>query len=136
MELKFAHICLGTKDLEQTEHFYTEILGMEKVFEFFRDGARIGFYLRIADNEFIEVFEDKNAQSAQSIMLHLCLETNSIDQAQEALRRHGVATTEKIMGADNSYQIWFKDPNGLDIELHEYTKDSSQFTGADVKVNG
>ena len=43
---RLAHVCIGAADLERTEQFYVDLLGMEIVFEFLRGGERIGFYLR------------------------------------------------------------------------------------------
>lgn len=33
------------------------------------------------------------------------------------------------MGADHAYQAWLTDPDGVRIELHEYTPDCCQKTG-------
>jgi lactoylglutathione lyase/glyoxylase I family protein len=132
MKLRFAHICIGAKDLEKTENFYVNILGMERAFNFERKGTRFGFYLRIADNEFIEVFEDANAEPGSALIRHLCLQTENIDGAIAELHANGIETTEKKMGCDRSYQVWFKDPNGIDIELHEYTPESAQSVGGTV----
>jgi hypothetical protein len=35
------------------------------------------------------------------------------------------------MGHDQSWQAWLADPNGITIELHEYTDKSSQVLGSD-----
>ncbi len=135
MKAKFGHICMLTKDLAKTERFYIQILGMEKVFTFYRDGKRIGLYLRIDGTHFIEIFETPDAHHAPSTLMHLCLQVESVDKAREELLSHGIEVTEKVLGGDNSYQAWFKDPNGLDIELHEYTEASTQLTGADIYLD-
>lgn len=135
MKLVYAHICIKTEDLDKTEEFYTQVLGFEKVYNFTKEGKAFGFYLRISGMQFIEVFEANNISSAPAGISHLCLETDSIDDVKERLNSCGIDTTEKKLGADSSYQIWFKDPNGIDIELHEYTDKSSQITGKDVEVN-
>lgn len=135
MRLSYAHLCIKAKDLARTEHFYTKILGLDKVFSFVKEGKTIGFYLRITGTQFIEVFADAKAAPGPSLLAHLCLQTDSIDQAQRELLAHGIHATEKKLGCDGSWQIWFKDPDGLDIELHEYTAASSQVTGKDVIVN-
>jgi hypothetical protein len=41
---------------------------------------------------------------------------------------NGYETTEKKLGSDQSWQIWTTDPNGVRIEFHQYTADSSQRT--------
>jgi hypothetical protein len=44
------------------------------------------------------------------------------------LRKLGIAVGDKKLGADQSWQAWLEDPNGIRIELHQYTPDSSQLT--------
>ena len=66
---------------------------------------------------------------------HICLETDDIQKAREVLTAHGVETTEPKLGADHSWQMWFADPDGTAIELHQYTPQSTQYTGADCHVD-
>jgi len=87
---------------------------------------------------------------------HVCIKTTDLDATRDfycgalgmtklfdfmrkALRQHlverGYTPREIMMGADNSYQFWMKDPNGMDLEFHEYTDKSSQITGQAVEVN-
>ena len=50
------------------------------------------------------------------------------------MKNCGVAITDKEMGAANSWQAWITDPNGVKIELHQYTKKSCQILGNDCVV--
>jgi hypothetical protein len=43
--------------------------------------------------------------------------------------------TDKILGADHSWQIWTADPAGVKIEFHQYTNASCQTTGADCVLD-
>ena len=135
MALKLAHVCILTKDLEKTEQFYCGVLGFDKVFEFKKEGSLYGYYLRMCDKNYVEVFLDDEFTHKPSAFLHLCLETDDIDSYIERLKRGGIKTTEKTKGCDNTLQIWFKDPSGIDIELHQYTDKSSQITGVDCEVD-
>jgi len=47
------------------------------------------------------------------------------------IKSEGYETTDKIMGADNSWQFWATDPDGVKIEFHEYTENSCQSTKKD-----
>ncbi|MDA3958175.1 VOC family protein [Oceanispirochaeta sp.] len=135
MSLSLAHVCIKTKDLKKTEDFYCNGLGMEKVFDFTHKGSLYGFYLRMSENNFIEVFEDKELVSGRAMGIqHLCLETDNIDDMIVGMNKHGIETTEKKMGSDSTWQTWFKDPSGIDIELHMYTENSSQYTGRSVEA--
>jgi len=136
MKLKLAHICILTRDLEKTRAFYCDALDMEVVFRFHKQGKLFGYYLKMCENNYIEVFEDLNVEPAvKGPFLHLCLETDDIKSSKAKLEDAGIPATDIEKGCDNTYQIWFKDPNGLDIELHQYTAQSSQLTGTDCEVN-
>lgn len=127
-----AHICLGASDLDATERFYCGALGLDKTFEFVRGGERIGYYLKLPAGRFIEVFrQDALEPSARHPIRHLCLETDDIDGVRDRLSSRGVKVGPKTLGADRSWQFWIQDPDGVNIEFHEYTPESSQLTGRD-----
>ena len=136
MKLSIAHLCIYTKDLEATRRFYCEGLGMKKVFDFTLNGSLYGFYMEMAAGNYIEVFHSNSFSDTNSgAMRHLCLETDNIKNARKRLTDAGIDTTEITKGCDNTYQFWFKDPNGIDIELHQYTDQSSQLTGQNCEVD-
>jgi len=127
-----THICLYSTDLERTEKFYCEVLGMTLKFPFMRDGKRIGIYLEAAPRQFIEVFlRDTATRNDEPQITHVCLETDDIKALAKHLQASGIKTDtpEPIMGADNSWQIWCKDPDGTPIEFHHFTPQSNQLTG-------
>jgi lactoylglutathione lyase len=131
-----AHVCIKTKDLERTLEFYCDAVGMQKLFRFTREGAAVGFYLKAANDTFIEVFHANDAGQGKDrrVLHHFCLETDSIEELRERLIKKGYAPREMIIGADQSLQFWVEDPNGLDIEFQQYTGQSSQLTGTDVPL--
>ncbi len=132
-----AHACLKTTDLERTAAFYCGALGMRKLFNFTRKGAVIGFYLKAEDETFLEVFLTGKTEptGAAQTLSHFCLQTDFLSELHGKLKDAGYTPREIKMGADNSLQFWMTDPNGLDLEFHEYTERSSQRTGQDVEVN-
>jgi catechol 2,3-dioxygenase-like lactoylglutathione lyase family enzyme len=132
-----AHLCIKTKDLTRTLDFYSGALGMQKLFHFLRHGEVIGFYLKAANDTFIEVFrmDDAEPGNGRQLLHHFCLETDSIEELRERLVQRGYTPGKIIMGADNSLQFWIQDPNGLDVEFQQYNDRSTQFTGADVEVS-
>lgn len=129
-----AHICIRVADLERTRRFYCEGLGLKKVFDFKRDGKVLGFYLGAGPSNYLEFFEEKVAPVQESPIAHLCLEVDSIDATNAKMAAAGYQVGEKILGADHSYQAWLTDPDGIRIELHEYTADSCQKSGKDCIV--
>jgi catechol 2,3-dioxygenase-like lactoylglutathione lyase family enzyme len=132
-----AHVCLSAKDLSAAEHFYCQVLGLQKRFEFTRKGQVVGFYLNVAGRMFIEVFSADSVPLEAGVIRHLCLETEDIDGmiAQIQSRGGGHLLGKKSLGADHSWQIWIKAPDGVDIEFHQYTPQSCQTTGSPCEVD-
>lgn len=136
MIIALAHVCLFSQDLERTEAFYCGLLGLRRHFDFHKHGGLFGFYLQIADGQFLEVFASAAAgEVGRQRMQHLCLEVADIDALRRVLERGGVAVTPKKLGCDQSWQCWCKDPDGVDIEFQQYTAASSQFTKTPCQVN-
>jgi len=136
MITRLAHICIGALDLEKTEQFYTQVLGLRKAFDFRKGPARFGFYIEVGGGTFLEAFQQAEPfRGDQPGLRHICLEVDSIDATIAQIKAAGWPIGEKKLGADQSWQVWLKDPNGHAIELHEYTPESSQRTGATVIVN-
>jgi len=130
-----AHICLASTDLEATERFYCEGLGLRKAFEFLRGGARVGYYLEAGNAQFIEVFVREAVEPAdRHPLMHICLRTDDLDALRERLAAHGIEVTAKKLGADQSWQAWTRDPDGVRIEFHQYTPESSQRTGRPCRL--
>ncbi|VGO18218.1 VOC family protein [Pontiella sulfatireligans] len=131
---QLAHACIMSSDLAATETFYCGKLGLKKTFDFFKEGELYGFYLELGNGTFLEVFAEP-AEERPSRIRHLCFEVEDIDRVVEKLDAMQVAHTEKKLGGDNTWQTWIKDSDGIDIEFHQYTDESSQTTGTDCLVD-
>jgi len=140
---KIAHVCLYVKDIEASIAYYAK-LGFKKRFVFTKAENLFGAYLEFGEGEgggnYIELFEDKSdnrvvSPQHQSRLAHFCLETSDIDAVIETLTAAGVEFTPKKLGCDETYQIWLKDPDGNDFEIHQYTHRSSQLVGGDVEAD-
>lgn len=133
---RLAHVCIGATDLAETERFYRDALGMDKAFDFFRAGQRIGFYLKAGDSTFIEVFVESGKPKLQRPLIkHFCLEVGDLDAVCDALRSKGVEVSARKLGGDGAWQAWITDPSGVRIELMQYSEDSSQFSGRAVNLD-
>ena len=124
---QIAHICINTKNLEKTYDFYTKVLGLEKGFEFEREGELFGYYIKLGNNTFIEIFKGEPGEVGN--INHLAIEVDDLDGLIQKIRSHGIEINDKILGIDQSYQVWITDPNGIRIEFHEYTPESMQLIG-------
>jgi lactoylglutathione lyase/glyoxylase I family protein len=133
---KIAHVCLYVSDLGTSVEFYKK-LGFRKRFVFNRNGDVFGAYLEFGEGgNFIELFEDASRNGAAcGRIAHFCLETPDLDAAMKALTAKGIEYTPKKLGCDATYQIWLKDPDGNDFEIHQYTQNSSQIVGKDVEAD-
>lgn len=131
-----AHVCILSADLQKTLDFYCGVLGLQKKFDFLREGKLFGFYLEVAENQFIEFFHTtEESRNKGNLITHLCLEVESIPALTQRFAEHGIKFTEPKLGADQSWQTWCSDPDGVAIEFHEYTAESSQRTGRECIVN-
>ena len=130
---RLAHICIHTSSLDTTAAFYCGALGMDRHFEFEKDGKPFGYYLSAGSGTYIEVF--KGDPGMVGNIQHLALEVDDIDSAIARIREHGFSIGDKSMGADDSWQAWMEDPNGVKIELHQYTPKSCQIIRRTCIVN-
>lgn len=136
MVTALAHVCITTPELAAAERFYCTGLGCRKTFEFRRPGGElVGFYLRVSDRTFVEVFRQGDTINEERHPLkHLCFEVADIDAAIVHLRGLGYEVGDKKLGCDGSWQAWTADPGGVRIEFHQYTPQSRQLTGAACTV--
>lgn len=132
-----AHVCLKTKDLAATEDFYTRMFGFEKQFRFTRRGEEVGFYLRIGDRVFLEAFsaEAPPPSDQGNSLSHFCLEADDLEGLHAKLVEAGFSPNPIITGADRTLQFWVNDPNGIALEIQQYTDKSAQFQKSDVEVD-
>ena len=80
MITQIAHVCIGAKNLQESEHFYCDVLCLTKKFDFRKNGELFGFYLDVGNNTFIEVFpETAEVALEKTIIRHLCLEVDDLD---------------------------------------------------------
>ena len=133
---QLAHINIGSYDLSASENFYCNVLGMEKTFEFIKDGELYGFYAGAGNTTFVEVFiEENEIGDMPTIIRHLCLEVEDLDATIAEIRMNDWEITDKKFGSDKSWQAWITDPSCVEIELMQYTEESSQFTGKPCDVD-
>ena len=134
MRTNLAHVCIESSDLEGTEAFY-RVLGLERRFDFRnRQGELVGFYLAFGNNTFIEVIKVSKAKPAGMIK-HFAIEVDDIDEVYARLKSHNIEVTGKERAKDHLWMITCTDPNGIFIELQQYTAESMQLVGGVCEVN-
>lgn len=134
MLTNLAHVCIETSDLEKTETFY-RILSLKRQFDFKNlQGELVAFYLAFGNKTYVEVIKTTKPKQP-GLIRHFAIEVDDIDAAHQTLLEHGIDVTDKELGIDNTWMITCKDPNGVFIELHEYTADSLQLVGGVCEVD-
>ncbi len=129
---QIAHVCVYARDIAETSDWYERVLGFERIFNFTRDGRVFGYYLDAGGDTHVEVFEKADAAFAETDQInHICFEVTDIDFAIAHIRSLGFEAKDKSRGCDDTWQSWITDPNGVMIELFQYTPESAQFTGGD-----
>ena len=126
-----AHVAIRVKDAARTLDFYTNKLGFSEMMRLDRDGRLWLVYLRITDDQFLEVFPDGEGERAAEREAvgynHMCLSVPDIDQTLRELEASGVPLIRpKTLGADGNWQAWIEDPDGHRIELMQMAADSMQ----------
>lgn len=136
-----AHIAYLAHDMDKMMDFYCGVLGFRKKFLIpDKDGKPWIQYVEVAPKQYIEFFYDyKNLTPENSFAnmarqdrlgpMHLSLEVEGIRELAEHLRaNHVKLLTGVTLGEDDTWQVWFEDPEGNPIEFHEYTETSWQLT--------
>lgn len=126
-----AHLAFQVKDMEKSIQFYEKAFGFKRKFSLHDDQGRPWIeYISVSPTQFIELFyahEDLIQKSSVTPYQHLCLEVDDIEQFAQSLLKKGISLLHPvILGKDNNYQCWVKDPDGNPIELMQYGKDALQ----------
>ena len=128
-----GHVALKVKDLDKSLAFYTEKMGFPEMFRLNRDDGRVWLvYLRITDDQYLEIFPDAIEESAPGPetngINHFCLAVEDIESAVHELGQKGVPLHLPLKtGADNNRQAWVRDPDGNRVELMEMRPEALQF---------
>jgi catechol 2,3-dioxygenase-like lactoylglutathione lyase family enzyme len=126
--VRLAHVCIETTDLGASETFYQR-LGAHRRFEFRnRQGLLIGIYMYFGEDSYIELVLVA-APRPEGAVNHFALQVADIDTAYNALVAAGIEVTQKALGVDHTWMVTCRDPNGVFIELHQYTDNSLQRRG-------
>ena len=126
-----GHVAIRVKDIGRTLDFYVGKLGFSEMMRLDRDGRLWLLYLRITDDQYLEIFPEAVGDQAPpreaNGLNHLCLTVDSIDAALAELERADIPlASPKKLGADGNMQAWIEDPDGNRIELMQMAPDSLQ----------
>lgn len=126
-----GHVAIRVRDVERALDFYVGKLGFAEMLRLDRDGKLWLIYLRITDDQYLEVFPDgegEHAAEREAVGFnHMCLTVPDIEQTVRELNAAGVQMIRpKVLGADGNWQTWIEDPDGHRIELMQMMPDAMQ----------
>jgi catechol 2,3-dioxygenase-like lactoylglutathione lyase family enzyme len=128
MLVRLAHVCIETTDLAASEAFY-ETLGATRRFEFRNlQKTLIGMYMYFGEDTYIELVLVAQPRPEGAVN-HFALEVTDVNSAAAQLVAAGIEVTDKELGVDHTWMVTCRDPNGIFIELHQYTDESLQHRG-------
>lgn len=128
-----GHIAFITDRMEETIGFYQLLLGFRKAFDLKNsEGNPWIEYLMDDEGSFIELFYADSAISAggaekSGCYSHFCLEVANIEDIVQRAENCGIPLYKPLKtGLDKNRQCWFRDPNGLLVEIMEMDESSPQ----------
>lgn len=122
---KVHHVAIICSNYKKSKEFYAEKLGLEVISEVYREEREsYKLDLKIGDSQ-IELFSFPNTPKRVTNpeacgLRHLCLEVDDIGKATEELELNGIEVEPiRIDTLTNKKYTFFKDPDGLPLELYE-----------------
>ncbi|GBD12249.1 Metallothiol transferase FosB [bacterium HR24] len=138
----FNHVAFPTWDLEATHEFYTKVLGLplvDAVSGVPRTGGTGGRFLHVfyalGDGTCLAFFAVEGLPREEVIQpvpwwaRHIALAVDSMDELMEAKKRleaHGVQVSDVIDHEGVWESIYFRDPNGLQLEITYQSRDLTE----------
>jgi len=107
------HLSLRTRDLNKTEHFYTEILGLKVAF---RVPPKRVFLSTPGGHDLLDFVKSAGNISPTQGLDHFGFKVSkaSLKKIEKALKENRV----KIEGRRGKSSIYFRDPNGYLVEFY------------------
>jgi lactoylglutathione lyase len=127
-----AHVAIKVTDLDRSLDFYIGKLGFPEMLRLHKDdGSTWLVYLRITDDQYLEVFPGAENDRAPGWdangMNHMCLAVEDIGAVVQRIEAAGIPLLLPLkLAVDGNWQAWIEDPDGNRIELMEMDSNSLQ----------
>lgn len=119
------HIAVAVTDLDESEHFYRDIIGLKQIPEPFGLGTHAWFEIGSTQLHVIMAAEKRNERDK---FTHICFSVNDMDAFIERISEHDILFSDWNMNpgeittrVDGVKQIYFTDPDGYWIEVNDET---------------
>ena len=113
--MKLNHILILSSDMEKTNRFWTEVIGLEL-------GDRPPFpfpgtWLYSEGKPMIHVVPDSSNEYGRSAIDHIAIEGDDYNVLIEALKRNDLQYTGRDVPLTDQHQIFINAPDGLKVEI-------------------
>lgn len=133
--MRFNHIAIRVKNIEQMLLFYCKKLGLTEAFNILNDDGSLRIvYLHISDGQYLELclngskrppFDDQKDMGVR----HICFTVDDIHVTRSQLTAKGVIFDSEILEMrDNNLAMYLFDPEENKIEIVQTGVNSPQFT--------
>lgn len=129
------HYNIAVADLDRARKFYTQVVG-------FRDGERPPFgkpgaWMYIGDHAILHIGTTRlpATKGKSDSFDHVAFRAAGLDEIRARLEGNKIKFDEFAVPARNLHQIFFRDPDGNEIELLFSGDDASKAKGEGVKVD-
>lgn len=117
------HIAIAVTDLQESEQFYRDIIGLNQIPEPFGLGIHAWFEIGSTQLHVIEAAEERTERNKYT---HICFSVNDMDAFIERISEHDIVYSDWNMNpgeittrVDGVKQIYFTDPDGYWIEVND-----------------
>jgi catechol 2,3-dioxygenase-like lactoylglutathione lyase family enzyme len=116
------HINIRTADLEKTRDFYAEVLGLETGFR--PPFPNPGYWMYAGDMPVVHISPVKpdsaprtNPDGMGQGLDHFAMWGSGLAAQLAVLENNGIDYHKRLAGGDRVIQVFFNDPNGVQVEL-------------------
>lgn len=129
------HYNIATADLDRARRFYTEVVG-------FRDGDRPPFgkpgaWMYLGDHALLHIGTTRMpaTRGKSDSFDHVAFRAAGLDEIRARLREQKIYFEEFSVPARNLHQVFFRDPDGNEIELLFGGEEAAAAAAAGAKVD-
>ena len=121
-EYHLNHINIRATDLEETRDFYADVLGLKSGFR--PAFPRPGFWMYAGDTAIVHIspFQSDspprtNPDGMGKGLDHFAMAGVGYTDQLKVLEKHGIEYSKRLAGGGRMIQVFFHDPNGVQVEL-------------------
>ncbi|MDP6689995.1 MAG: VOC family protein [Alphaproteobacteria bacterium] len=116
------HVNIRATDLEETRDFYAQVLGLEIGFR--PPFPNPGYWMYASDMPVVHISPldpesppRTNPDGMGKGLDHFALWGSGLAEQLAVLEKHGIEYSKRLAGGGRVIQVFFNDPNGVQIEL-------------------